>query len=369
MKPITTCQNYRHVLLLLGVGLALLPARSLGALKCAVLFDSTSNIEASVSYIPKTWIPPQVHIDNLQQHRLPLGTRFYRVGISEQSVGDGNIFYFPESNRSSFIEGIAPDRSHFSVTSLLGRRFFRFGKTPEGLWYEEVPIQSTVFFKQSSIYPEPLRMFLNFEQVPQNFLESQISFQKRASDTLTKDQRGDEHGLREANRYVLNLLLTSQRFDADFVEKINGLIIKNELVGQNALAAGIIRGSAPRTIQFEGKMFLVDLSQTQIKNTVPSFFYIPALNVPARIADWLTKANRIDQKSNLKEIIQLYRDFIIIHPFVNGNGRTGRVLLDGLLLKAGFPPVPHSKSLTAEVLFKTLDESFEDFKRAYAEHK
>jgi Fic family protein len=37
--------------------------------------------------------------------------------------------------------------------------------------------------------------------------------------------------------------------------------------------------------------------------------------------------------------IQLHTDFLKIHPFIDGNGRTARLLLNLELLKAGYPPI------------------------------
>lgn len=37
--------------------------------------------------------------------------------------------------------------------------------------------------------------------------------------------------------------------------------------------------------------------------------------------------------------VQLHTDFVKIHPFIDGNGRTARLLLNLELLKAGYPAI------------------------------
>ena len=45
-----------------------------------------------------------------------------------------------------------------------------------------------------------------------------------------------------------------------------------------------------------------------------------------------------DEKEYMREAVKLYRDFIQIHPFSDGNGRTSRYLLDYMLIQRGITP-------------------------------
>ena len=98
-----------------------------------------------------------------------------------------------------------------------------------------------------------------------------------------------------------------------------------------------------------------------------SFSYIPAEEVLTSIREWMSRANQVNGATSLLEIIRLYRDFVYIHPFTDGNGRSARVLLDALMMRAGFPPVPHSRALTQDVVFKSEALIYYDFMRAYSE--
>jgi Fic family protein len=68
--------------------------------------------------------------------------------------------------------------------------------------------------------------------------------------------------------------------------------------------------------------------------------------VPARVQDWIDQANEAaaelqgDGGLPLPEILaRLHNDFERVHPFIDGNGRTGRLLLNLLLVRLGYPPV------------------------------
>lgn len=68
--------------------------------------------------------------------------------------------------------------------------------------------------------------------------------------------------------------------------------------------------------------------------------------VPARVQDWVAEVNassaqiRGDGGEPLPEILaQLHDSFERVHPFIDGNGRTGRLLLNLLLVRLGYPPI------------------------------
>ncbi len=75
-------------------------------------------------------------------------------------------------------------------------------------------------------------------------------------------------------------------------------------------------------------------------------FALPA-EVPARMHDLLNKtnaaidaiaANKPDAPHPLDVALQFHLDFVIIHPFYDGNGRSARILTNLLLISFGYPP-------------------------------
>ncbi|MDR2538122.1 MAG: Fic family protein [Bifidobacteriaceae bacterium] len=71
-------------------------------------------------------------------------------------------------------------------------------------------------------------------------------------------------------------------------------------------------------------------------------------DVSARLSTWVSDTNIFGEKFaenlfDLKEIIyqlaQIHCKFEKIHPFLDGNGRTGRLILSLILIRMGFPPI------------------------------
>ncbi len=66
------------------------------------------------------------------------------------------------------------------------------------------------------------------------------------------------------------------------------------------------------------------------------FFPTPA-EIPARMGDfakWLAAASVTPETA-----FRAHRELVSIHPFGDGNGRTGRLLMNLVLIRGGYPPV------------------------------
>jgi len=63
-------------------------------------------------------------------------------------------------------------------------------------------------------------------------------------------------------------------------------------------------------------------------------------DVPARINDWLGAVNDIaaDRRPIAVAVADRHAAFERIHPFLDGNGRTGRLLMNLVLVRRGYPP-------------------------------
>ena len=87
--------------------------------------------------------------------------------------------------------------------------------------------------------------------------------------------------------------------------------------------------------------------------------YVPPLprHVPELITDLTLFARRTDL-SIVKKAAITHSQFECIHPFLDGNGRTGRALTQRLLLLSGFRTLPVSAAY-----FGMLNEYFETFRR------
>ncbi|MGH7706224.1 MAG: Fic family protein [Candidatus Dormibacteria bacterium] len=65
----------------------------------------------------------------------------------------------------------------------------------------------------------------------------------------------------------------------------------------------------------------------------------PAVELEAAVNDWIRSLSAPQPAPiSVERMAQAHGDFERIHPFLDGNGRTGRLLLNLLLVRSGYPP-------------------------------
>lgn len=72
------------------------------------------------------------------------------------------------------------------------------------------------------------------------------------------------------------------------------------------------------------------------------FEFAAPSDVPARmqaLVQWLEHALSGETPSVLPILAKLHHDFVLIHPFDDGNGRVARMLVNYVLMRQGYPPI------------------------------
>ncbi len=67
----------------------------------------------------------------------------------------------------------------------------------------------------------------------------------------------------------------------------------------------------------------------------------PFPEVDHRMSDWVAQVNRLREPDEIpfpERLAQVHNEFERIHPYLDGNGRAGRLLLNLLLVRLGYPP-------------------------------
>lgn len=97
---------------------------------------------------------------------------------------------------------------------------------------------------------------------------------------------------------------------------------------------------------------------TGVKITGATFMPPPSSQVKPRIDEllkWLRK--NPDELTPIELAAICHHRFVQIHPFSEGNGRTARLLMNALLMKAGYPFIATVPKLDRQKYLKTLAEA------------
>ena len=136
---------------------------------------------------------------------------------------------------------------------------------------------------------------------------------------------------KEALLYIENLIKSDELLELD-IKQIHSLILKN-IDDEN-----------------KGKYRDVNVLISGAKHIPPESFEVSVLMKD--LVDWYNNNSQTLHPIELAS--KLHIDFVKIHPFIDGNGRTARVLLNLVLLKKGYPFVIIKKEDRLDY-YKALD--------------
>jgi len=88
-------------------------------------------------------------------------------------------------------------------------------------------------------------------------------------------------------------------------------------------------------------------------------------DIPRLMKEYIKMANE-DEENKLKHIAKIHYDFVKIHPFVDGNGRIARLLMNIYLIKEAFlpivfPPIVRNDYISSLKSTKTFDDFYKFF--------
>ena len=139
------------------------------------------------------------------------------------------------------------------------------------------------------------------------------------SDDLTKEDISESYGVNEAVKFIRE---NKEQVSLDLIKKLHKIVFKN-----SKDFAGDFRKKGIEVV---------------IRNAFGDIVHVGAPSNRVRgllreLIEWYSKNKKKYHGLILATVI--HNQFETIHPFADGNGRVGRLLLNNILLKHGLPPV------------------------------
>ncbi len=140
---------------------------------------------------------------------------------------------------------------------------------------------------------------------------------------------------KEAILYVEELILNKEPLTEHIIKQLHYLILKN------------IRD------RDAGKYREVNVFITGSKHVPPMNSLVPPRM--RELMDWLY-SDEANDLHPIEKAARFHHDFVYIHPFVDGNGRTGRLLMNLLLIQNGYP-ITVIKNARRHEYYKALEKA------------
>ena len=121
-------------------------------------------------------------------------------------------------------------------------------------------------------------------------------------------------GHRDAFNYVIAKSKSNEPLSERTIKEVHALVLMNDAENR-------------------GKYREVPVTIIGALDTPPNPIYIPEQ------MEQLLKAYEVDARHPIEKIADFHIQFERVHPFIDGNGRTGRLIMNLELIKAGYAPI------------------------------
>ena len=226
-------------------------------------------------------------------------------------------------------------------------------------------LEKEITIKISHLSEQDWKIFSEIFTYNTNAIEGSKLNQKEVNDILEGDKWPDKskediaeaYGVNEAIRFIRG---TKGHISIELIKKIHKIVFKN-----SKPFAGKLRKKGEEIVVMDNKGNIVHEGEYQprinhLLNELIRWYYKNKTKYPALI---------------LSAVI--HNQFENIHPFRDGNGRVGRILLNNILIKDGLPPinidfknrVEYYNTLRAYELNKDLKPTIDLYMKEYKDLK
>ena len=168
--------------------------------------------------------------------------------------------------------------------------------------------------------------------------------------------------LKKAYEEIIRLAKAKKDFSIDMLKELSAIVMKNT-------------GNTYNTLQGSFDSSKGDLRLVNVTAGAGGRSYMNFLKVPSRLADFCTKLN--DRRQALHQnddIIEQYLlsfdahyELVAIHPWVDGNGRMSRLIMNYIQFEYGLVPTKVNKDDKAEYIQALVDSREQDSKEPFRE--
>ena len=188
-------------------------------------------------------------------------------------------------------------------------------------------LEAKIPLRVSHLSEKQWKIFSELFTYSTNAIEGSKLNSKEVRDILEKDKWPDKsksdiaeaYGVNEAIEFIRN---TKEHISIEFLREIHKIVFKN-----SKSFAGEFRKPNQEVI-------VADSLGNVVHEGAPQVRVIALLN---ELVEWYN--NHKNKYPALVLAAVIHNQFENIHPFADGNGRVGRILLNNILLKHNFPPM------------------------------